>query len=551
MAILATTEWRVRTGGNNANGSAFDASQSGALSTTLSSAVGAGDSTISVSSATGWPSSGNYYARIGAIGAETTAGLSEIVLVTSGQGTTTWTVTRAQLGTSAIALASGVVVDNNLARCDTAAFSGTDGTSNASTTFTSASATFNPTVVGNYLRLASGTNGTVGYYRVTAFTDANTITLDRNCSTAAMTNGAWKIGGAAANVDTAAIFNTGNAIGNKCVAGNVIYIRGSGTRDPSAADYTMTSDYSVVNGDTTNGYVSLVGEYGRPRLDSNTRTFRFGSFNVFVSCVVRRTAVGSSANVFGENFDAYDSVLELANVDVTASSPANFLVSCHVRGHTSKPASSGSAALINTGARSPLIFGCLIENGKSHGVTMPNGPHVVSCLVRNCKGDGVNTSFSITDHHRSVVGCTLSGNDGHGINITAASDLGKLSIINNLIANHTAASKYAINGAGSACKKMQVQVQNNAFYNNTATYNNLDASAGDVTCTSDPFNNSASGDFTLNNTAGGGKELRDAGLPQALPGLSATDAYSPIGFLATPSAFIAPAGTFKMNLGTY
>ena len=60
--------------------------------TTLSAAITTTSATsITVTSATGFPSSGNYYILID----------QEIMLVTAGQGTTTWTVTRAQLSTTA------------------------------------------------------------------------------------------------------------------------------------------------------------------------------------------------------------------------------------------------------------------------------------------------------------------------------------------------------------------------------------------------------------------------------------------------------------------
>jgi hypothetical protein len=61
---------------------------------------------------------------------------------------------------------------------------------------------------------------------------------------------------------------------------------------------------------------------------------------------------------------------------------------------------------------------------------------------------------------------------------------------------------------------------------NAADYDAADFPAdsveGFVTLTADPFTDAANGDFTLNSTAGGGAELRGAGWPSALPGLSGT-----------------------------
>jgi hypothetical protein len=55
---------------------------------------------ITVASATGFPTSGSYYIRID----------NEVLQVTGGQGTTTWTVARGQLGTGAATHASGAII---------------------------------------------------------------------------------------------------------------------------------------------------------------------------------------------------------------------------------------------------------------------------------------------------------------------------------------------------------------------------------------------------------------------------------------------------------
>ena len=68
--------------------------------TTRPTATTAGQATITVASAAGFPPSGTYYVRID----------NEVLAVTAGQGTTTWTVTRGQLGTAAASHLSGAVV---------------------------------------------------------------------------------------------------------------------------------------------------------------------------------------------------------------------------------------------------------------------------------------------------------------------------------------------------------------------------------------------------------------------------------------------------------
>ena len=183
MAVPNTAIFHVRAGGSNANGGGYDPSVAGVLSTTLTAPLSAGATSMSVASATGWPGSGNYYCRLATNGngPEPSGGGSEIVQVTGGQGTTTWTIVRARLGTTALAFASGVTVSNDLSACDTAAASGTHGTTTASTTFVDATfAAFDATYVGNALFLASGAGLTVGVYFIQSVTNATTVVLERS-----------------------------------------------------------------------------------------------------------------------------------------------------------------------------------------------------------------------------------------------------------------------------------------------------------------------------------------------------------------------------------
>jgi FtsP/CotA-like multicopper oxidase with cupredoxin domain len=68
--------------------------------TTRTTATTVGQTSITVASAAGFPTSGAYYVRID----------NEVLQVTAGQGTTTWTVARGQLGTAAATHASGATI---------------------------------------------------------------------------------------------------------------------------------------------------------------------------------------------------------------------------------------------------------------------------------------------------------------------------------------------------------------------------------------------------------------------------------------------------------
>jgi hypothetical protein len=79
----------------------------GAISTT-------GATSITVTSAAGFPGSGNYNIQID----------SEVLLVTAGQGTTTWTVTRGVNGSTAATHLTGAVITGGNAPGSTAVTSG-------------------------------------------------------------------------------------------------------------------------------------------------------------------------------------------------------------------------------------------------------------------------------------------------------------------------------------------------------------------------------------------------------------------------------------------
>ena len=73
--------------------------------TTLNGNITSGANSINVSSSTGWPQSGNFYIEV------SNGTNMEQMLVTGGQGTTTWQVTRGQNGTLGFGFSTGATVN--------------------------------------------------------------------------------------------------------------------------------------------------------------------------------------------------------------------------------------------------------------------------------------------------------------------------------------------------------------------------------------------------------------------------------------------------------
>jgi hypothetical protein len=122
---------------------------------------------------------------------------------------------------------------------------------------------------------------------------------------------------------------------------------------------------------------------------------------------------------------------------------------------------------------------CLIYGNGAYGVVSSQYQiNVSNCVIHGNTSDGINLSGVAN----SVVGCVLSGNGGYGINVDSSWALGSVEDFN-------------------------------AFYNNTTgEVNNITKGPSDVTLTADPFTDTATDDYTINTTAGGGSTLRSTAI---------------------------------------
>lgn len=152
--------------------------------------------------------------------------------------------------------------------------------SSAGTTLTFASG-YTPAAadIGNCFRLASGTSCTADYYMVTgANAGAFTWTLDRTAG-AACTAIVGQMGGAHISLASYSTASSGGAatpaLASPLVAGNIVWLRGDGTNDPSSATYTWSGVWTFPNCDyvtsvsTANGPCKLIGYNGYPQINHN------------------------------------------------------------------------------------------------------------------------------------------------------------------------------------------------------------------------------------------------------------------------------------------
>jgi hypothetical protein len=512
VAIQATTVWRVRPSGNNLNGGGYDPAVSGVLATTLSGTLATGATSASITSATGWPGSGNYYARLGA----TISGqrYNEIVQVTAGQGTGPWTVTRARLGTSdpGVTWPAGTVIDNDLSQCDTAMATGTAGTSNASTTFSDVGLATNTTFPGNILWLASGTNGTVNGYVIQSVTNATTIVLDRNCSTGAMANGVWKIGGGWADPQTNLTAGTPIPAGD----GTTVYMLGSGIPIPSSYtyDYSLSAYATIVNGSLTSGYVRILGDPCTPNYASGAKPcIQIANAMVYYNSnylhIEDVWIVPSSAfytKFFGSVGDlrVINCVFDQFGYDVGISdgSANPVFLGSWIFSSVAKR-STNVVPAITCAAGIASIINCNVSGCIGPGVLMDYQARMMGSLISKNGNYGIKLD-SATNVGAEIICCgnTIDANAGDGILITGQANCGAL-IYNNIISNHTTAGTYPIKvSAGTTAQNDRIKnfIDYNVFYNNLNAPSAISYGAHDTTGGANPYVDQTNNDYTLTST---------------------------------------------------
>lgn len=497
MALTNSITWRVRGSGNNANGGGFDPTTSGALSTTITGAISAGATAMNVSSATGWPSATSFYCVLSTAAKEPVGGGSEVVLVSTTGGGAAWTITRAQLGTTALAFPAGAIVSNELSRCNTAPWSGATGASTASNVFTDGSANFNLTVVGNVLYLASGTGATVGGYLITGYNSPTSINLDRASGT--YTNGAWKIGGAWADPAARAAIP---------IAGNTTYVRAGGSGSVASPDYTVGYP-GYANGDGTNGPMHIIGESGRPWIKCTNPGFIYTGSAFYVEDLVLVSNTTGVPLLYGTGV-IKNVTLDQNGKDQTILNWSGNVTDSEFLSSSANGGAAGTNYAIVQGAYGLIMNRCNVHDCWGGGLQTTAGffTAVVNSLFANNKGTAIYLQNGSGQTPAAVQNCTIVGNGADGIYIANADTLSSSLIQDNIIKDHTGAGKYGIKtGSGTTASndRMRGLTCRNWFHNNTADALNLTVGAlyGDSTGVDPGFSSAANENYAITGAAKG------------------------------------------------
>ena len=356
-------------------------------------------------------------------------------------------------------------------------------------------------MVGNILKINSGTNFTIGWYEILSVSVGVSITLDRACATAAGALGAAKIGG------YLSLGSSDDAVFEALAPGNKLYIE-KGT-------YTIGGAVNVINDGTTTLPINIVGRDGSDTVAPTGANRPILAF------------AANTSTFAGDYYNFY-------NLDITTSSSAGLSVSIGAILSNTKvfnnSVTAGRVAI--TAVASLKIISCEAISTNGVGISFSDDVLVTGSYIHDCgqtglsigTGDDAKITFNIIDTCATAISIGTSGfsffiqnntlyNGTTGINNGGISGLNG-SILNNTISEFTT-------GANSTTNWPSDLWDYNNFFNCTTPRTNVNAGPNDTAL--DPaFTDAPNGDFTI------GANLKAKAFPGAFPG-GLTTGYLDIG----------------------
>ncbi len=229
------------------------------------------------------------------------------------------------------------------------------------------------------------------------------------------------------------------------------------------------------------------------------------------------TGANSVVNISFTEIEGLSTGADGHGVEVTTSVVVN-VWGCRIHGAFTK------GILHSSGGRATgIIQGNWIDGCSDAGIHFDSKSSFTSRIaldniISNCGGAGIDWEGASSTAFNALIGNSIYS-CADGIKISGVTTAQSITVRNNILSDN---SGWGIN-AVTAANGDATLADFNAFFSNTSgELNNAAAGDNDVTLTADPFTNAASDDFTLNNTAGGGADCKDAGFPSTFLGMGQT-----------------------------
>ena len=353
----------------------------------------------------------------------------------------------------------------------------------------------------NILNITGGTNFTVGRYQVLSVVVGVSITLDRNCTTAAGAAGVVNIGGALS------LGSADDAVFEAMEAGNKMHIKSGAYTLGGAVSVTKDGTYaSPIN---IEGYNTTRGDNPAfancPSIACAANTFEFaGDFYNFKNLVVTITSIlgfdiGTGAIL--ENIKCTNSSATANRAAITGGAGARLI---------GAEAVSTNGMAVSVIADHMLIMGGYFHDsvtGINIGIT--DGCKAIACIIDTCT---IGISCGTSPFYGTINNCTLY-NGTTAITLTHAGAL-YITIMNNIFHTFT-------DGIKSTNLIPCDFGDYNKFFTVTNPYVNFTAGANDSTTTDPGFVDAPNGNFAI------GTALKATGFPGAFPGGLSTGYLDP------------------------
>lgn len=262
-----------------------------------------------------------------------------------------------------------------------------------------------------------------------------------------------------------------------------ITVQGSSESTLSVIDQSANTHAFIGGSNTSGNFIWKNLKFQNSNVSTTTNALNWrGGTNTFINC-----EFGDSTNVLNGAFQSSGGVTIAECFD------------CVFHDLTDNPYPFSS----NTG-RYGKYFRCISYNNQ-YGFHLWGSSLAINCIAYDNSSNGIHTSTR--GSYNLVINCVVQGNGGDGILIASGYGDAYLNILNTLFSDN---SGYGINENRTAGDVLGVKSFNYG-YNNTSGFINggaEDSKHANVSLTADPFTDSAAGDFTLNDTAGGGAALK-------------------------------------------
>lgn len=368
------------------------------------------------------------------------------------------------------------------------------------TTLTSAAGGFTAAMAGNVIHITAGTNFQAGWYEVTVFTDANTVTLDRTPSSGgAGSSGTGYLGGSMSLNST-----LDDDFFEQLVAGNTVYIKDEDsdfalgenialTKDGTNALHVKFEGYKTTRGDNPTGA-------NRPVIAAAANTLQFAQWWVIQNIIVTTT------NTDGFQITTDSIFRNCKSTNSGAATRDAFTIGGNSRILDCEGISTNGNAISPTS--SAMMISCYLHDS-TNGVITASGLYILNSVIDTISATGVNMSFT----GNNVIVNSVIYNCADGIKMNFG--------FNNVFINNIIDS--CTTGASNNALRESNYFDYNCWNNTTDTSN---VTKGDNAVTADPsMTNPGSGDFTLQS----GSPCLDVGLQ--------------------PGTDIGLTGDYKWNIG--